>query len=251
MSILPITYPTERWKALAEDARHLRNELIRLTEKRVIWTAHNQSLESISIKDSTSIVHHWLRSNYTESMIVGFRRILDRTKGTRSLIKLLDRISQDCQEFTFARYLSLYSITAEEHHVELAAADFSLFSGDGKTIDRSLVEADINRLRSDSKELIEYANSRITHWRPDQPQQAVLKLTYDQLHKAFDDVGAVLNKYHLLLTASQGTYEPAMPFGYEKAFARMVKGSGKKLESRIVLRDESSAPQSPDPNAAE
>src|SRR5690349_23461600 len=97
-------FPSERWAAIAEDANRLKEELIRLIGKRVIWRAHNDSLRGQDVQDSTSVVHEWLRENYFDSMIVGLRRVLDQTGGVLSLPKLLARIALAPQEFTFERF---------------------------------------------------------------------------------------------------------------------------------------------------
>ena len=225
----PKKYPTEKWAALAEDAGHIKDELIHLVGKRVIWMAHNESLKGLSIDDATSIVHDWLRSNYRDSMIVGLRRILDDTRGVKSLVKLLEKTSKNSHEFTFERFAALYTNDLGEFGLELATRDFSHYSKGGKQIDRKLIEADIKRLKTDFKRIIDFANKWVTHSHQNRPDPAIPLPTYDDLHKAFDDVGEVMNKYLVLLTASQSGYEPQMPFGYEKVFKRMVRGSGKKL----------------------
>src|SRR5687768_2031682 len=77
--------------------------------KRLIHRAHMEALQGRRFLDGTGIVHWWMKDNYAESMLIGLRRILDTTKGSFSLVRLLRKLMRSHALFTFEGYLEHWS----------------------------------------------------------------------------------------------------------------------------------------------
>lgn len=217
------SYPTQQWAEWARDIEGIKDELVWLMGKRTIWKAHNESLRGTTIPDSTVIVHDWLRENYLDSMLMGLRRILDGTKGTKSLLKLLEELRGQTALLSYDRFRTLWR--DGEFGDSAAAKAYQQFSKNGRSFDPSTVEADIRRLNTDYAKIIDYVNTNVAHRKADPAQGSEnATITYRDLHSAFDEVGGIINRYLLLLTASTVLeFEPVMPPGFEEAFDRMIK----------------------------
>jgi len=103
-------YPMQQWAEWALDIESIKDELVWLMGKRTIWKAHNESLRGTTITDATAIVHDWLRENYADSMLMGLRRILDGTKGTKSLLKLLEELHDTTASIYFVPDIFLFDM---------------------------------------------------------------------------------------------------------------------------------------------
>jgi len=87
------------------DFDSIKSSLMDLGMKRMLHRAHVKELQGREIEDGTSIVHRWMQENYAHSMLIGLRRILDDSKGSFSLVKLLNKLEKHHALFTCERYL--------------------------------------------------------------------------------------------------------------------------------------------------
>jgi len=216
-------YPMQQWAEWALDIESIKDELVWLMGKRTIWKAHNESLRGTTITDATAIVHDWLRENYADSMLMGLRRILDGTKGTKSLLKLLEELRGQTSLLSYDRFRTL--CRDGEFGDTVAAKAYRQFSKDGRSFDPSIIEADILRLKNDPSKIIDYVNTNVAHRTADPRKGSEnTTITYRDLHAAFGEVAGIINRYLLLLTASTVLeFDPVMPPGFEETFDRMLK----------------------------
>lgn len=193
--------------------------------KRAIHRAHVEKLQDRQIEDGTSIVHRWMQQNYAESMLIGLRRILDKRRGSVSLLKLLEELEKNHVFFTCERYLQLWSNGLPGGNDLYPRALYAIFSRDGRTIDRKRIRADIETLLTDYKSVQQYINSVVAHQSvSDSNATTVLTaITWEDLDNLFDEVTTLFNKYYRLVKPGVDVdFAPVLPAGFQRAFERMV-----------------------------
>jgi hypothetical protein len=196
--------------------------------KRVIHRAHVKKLESRQIEDGTGIVHRWLQENYADSMLIGLRRILDDSKGTYSLIKLLRKLENHRASFAWEHYLRLWPDAQPPADDVYPRALYATFSRDGLTIDRQRIRADATKLLTDHKRIREYINTAVAHQSAADANATtpVTSITWEDLDRLFDEVAALFNKYYgLIRPGVHVDFAPVLPSGLERAFERMLEKS--------------------------
>lgn len=207
------------------DFESIRSSLMYLGTKRAIHRAHVEKLQGRQIEDGTSIVHRWMQQNYAESMLIGLRRILDKRRGSVSLLKLLEELEKNHALFTCERYLQLWSNGRPGGNDLYPRALYAIFSRDGRTIDRKRIRADVETLLTDYKSVQQYINSVVAHQSvSDSNATTVLTaITWEDLDNLFDEVTDLFNKYYgLVKPGVHVDFAPVLPAGFQRAFERMV-----------------------------
>jgi hypothetical protein len=163
---------------------------------------------------------------------------------------LLEQLDRHASLLTFDRYLGLWSFSLDEFKKQQARRAYAQFSKDSRNLDRSVVQAKKERLERDHRQILDYINNNVAHLGGD-VGRATPEPTYKQMHDAFDDVAAVLNSCLLLLTASTvADFEPILPLGFERAFARMLNPKC-DAERQVCSRLPTASAALPLPAAAE
>jgi len=207
------------------DFESIRSSLMYLGMKRVIHRAHVEKLQDRQIEDGTSIVHRWMQQNYAESMLIGLRRILDKRKGSFSLIKLLEKLDKNHALFTYERYLQLWSNGQPEVDDLWLGKLYAIFSRDGCTIDRKQIQTDINKVLKDYGSVQQYINTVVAHQSVSDSSATTVfpAITWEDLDNLFDEVTALFNKYYALVKPGVHVdFAPVLPAGFQRAFERMV-----------------------------
>ncbi|PIR37804.1 MAG: hypothetical protein COV34_02960 [Candidatus Zambryskibacteria bacterium CG10_big_fil_rev_8_21_14_0_10_42_12] len=193
-------YPTSDWAKWAESISILKTDFVSLMTKREIWRALKNAYEKNSnyqIKQEAHQIIDWINRNYVDSMLIGLRRIIDTSKDTVSLIKLLEEISKNPTVITFDRYQTLWTSGSEQVNRMRATEVFKRFSKDNRNLDVNIIKNDIRELKESNERFINIVNHHIAHKGKDADNPP---LTYEELHAAFDKIAGILNEYHALLT---------------------------------------------------
>jgi len=157
----------------------------------------------------------WLAENYVDSALMLLRRELDKQHGTDNLRNLLFDIADHPSILTRARYRAMWPSSS----CNLADKGFTKFplirpseNPDEDHIDPNGVREDLNTLLDAAEALRTYAECTRAHRTPEQAIDTT-KLTFRNLHATIRDVRNVVNRYHVLLTASSIVeWEPIAQF---------------------------------------
>jgi hypothetical protein len=199
-----------------------------LGTKRVIHRAHVKTLHNRQIEDGTSIVHRWMQQNYAESMLIGLRRIVDKRKGSLSLLKLLEKLEKNHALFTYERCVQLWSDGQPVVNDLRLRALYAIFSRDGRTIDREQIRADVKKLLTDYRSVWQYINTVVAHQSVSDSNATTVfpAITWENLDNLFDEVTALFNKYYALVEPGMHVdFVRVLPAGFQRAFERMLASS--------------------------
>jgi hypothetical protein len=206
----------------------IRRSLAEMGAKRLVHKAYLERLHDRQIEEGTEIVHQWMQENYADSMLIGLRRILDGSRGSFSLVKLLGKIEQNRAHFTIDRYVRLCASQQARIDGWYAEAMYARFSSDHRTLDRRLIQADVKALLASGSAVLRYTNTFVAHSRDRRRDTttADLEITLKDLDKLFDEVTALFNKYYgLVRPGVHVDFAPVLPSGFQRAFERMLDGS--------------------------
>jgi hypothetical protein len=199
--------------------------------KRVLHRAHQESLQRHQIRAGTAIVHRWLLDNYADSVLMALRRLLDRSRGSFSLVKLLEEVAQQHSLLTFDRYRELLGELGEGKDALFPKMLWSRFSADGRTLDRRRIHADIERLRTDHQTVLEFIDTVVAHRQnpsaTDLSEGLSKEIDWPDLDRLFDDVTTLFNQYYSLVNPGVHVdFAPVLPAGYQRAFDLMMAHDG-------------------------
>lgn len=195
--------------------------------KRVIHRAHLEVWSRHEVKDGTGVVHRWMEDNYADSMLMGLRRVLDKSRQSFSLIKLLEDIARKHSLLTSDRYVELWRLRQEANDDSFPRMLYTRFSSDGRSLATSRIRDDIDRLRGDHDDLLKFIDSVVAHRedanRKDPSSGPSPEVTWADLDRLFEDVAALFNKYYDLVNPGVHVdFTPVLPAGFERALVRMV-----------------------------
>ena len=216
---------TTKVSAVSASFESLRTSLVELGAKRLIHRAHLKALQRSEINDGTGIVHRWMQENYADSMLIGLRRILDNTKGSFSLIRLLRYVQSNGDFHTVDNFIQ---VCTSQHGYDdwYARALYARYSSDGCTLDRQRIEDDIKTVLAGSDGVLRYVNTVVAHQAANAnsttPSTAI---TWEDLDRLFDKITGLFNKYYdLVKPGVHIDFDPVLPAGFHRAFDRMVDG---------------------------
>lgn len=146
-----------------------------------------------------------IRSHYTTTL-AGIRRQLKTSKGEVSLLKLLEKLSENHRLITVQWYAhewlkesSLIGSNSDpyiERFVEnIPIAEFEGNFGKAGFLDKQIVEEDIRQLKAATKNIETYVDRRISHWDKKKPP----KISEMEYLDSLDIINSITRKYILLL----------------------------------------------------
>lgn len=155
---------------------------------------------------------------YASSQAAALRRLVDRRRGTISLIRLLDEIKRNPAVMDRERHIGLWGddrfFQAEGHR----NYDRFVSEANPDRIDADAVAADIDGVNAVVERVERYVNDHVAHRAAEQTTDIP---TFAELHEAIDVIGAVVQKYASLLKAEiLAELEPVIQYDWLAPFRR-------------------------------
>jgi hypothetical protein len=215
-------FPNPKWAAWSESFESVRNDLRLLGMKLVIHEAHLEAWNRAPVNDGTALVHRWMADNYADSMLMGLRRVVDGSRRSFSLIKLLEDIARESSLLTADRYLELWRHRHGSGDELFPRMLYGQFSSDNRRLDAARVRADIRRLRDKHAKILRFVDSVVAHRESSErsAKTPAPNLSWADLNMLFQDV----TYYSLVNPGVHTDFMPVLPAGFNQAFARMVSG---------------------------
>jgi hypothetical protein len=139
----------------------------------------------------------YLTATYGVTQVAAVRRQADPGKRSVCLHRLLGEISTKPQRLTREWFFANYEPELEEP----AAAGWELFAGQvGQYLDPRLVQADLRDLTTAAKRAKDWADERVAHTGRESAERTP---TFGELDRAIDTIGALFQRYNLLLRGSE------------------------------------------------
>lgn len=212
--------PDERIAEWVQQIDGITEEVYTLHLYRALWRELAEITRAAELPPSAffDALNTW----YPAIQGVAVRRQLDRSAGTRSLVRLLQSIERHRGMMTRDRHVALWVGHNPAPGIDIGDgrtwnpfldeghANFDRFSGarDRDTISAEVIRADINRLQASGATVTVYANDAIAH---SALSPRDIRPTYEDLNDAIDTVAELVNKYTSFLKAStNATFVPAI-----------------------------------------
>lgn len=185
------------------------DDVVALHFRRQIWRGINgMATATPGVGDYPSAFWDYNRDCYVVTQAIGIRRLADMSRGVISLAKLIDEMktAAKASRFTRATFLSQWGVS-DDLLARRAEEGWRLFAGGGEHFDSRLADADLEILRGDSENIKDYVDQYVAH-RAERPKLTDVP-TFEDLHRAIDDLGDMFKKYSQVLKAAHwATLEP-------------------------------------------
>jgi len=157
--------------------------------------------------DKRSMFFGFFINVYVDSVVMGIRRQLKaKQDGSISLAKLLTEIAENPELITRSDYYELFDKPVFLPEVINMMEGFNQFAEPTSDyIDSELVKRDLQSLKEICAAAEEYADRRIAHWDRKAPS---LDLTLEDIFKALDSLGGMVQRYYVLFFAASLKIEP-------------------------------------------
>lgn len=183
------------------------------------------------LRETPNIFWWWLNYAYVTVMVMGLRRLGDRSTEVISLYRLLDDIRNHPKILSRERYLRFYERLWSQPNVasdvflqqvvkaaviQKAEEVFDASGGHGKShIDPKAVEEDLKRLDEAIKKVCELADKRLAHYDRKPPQRLP---THKDINECLDLIGEMLRKYYRLIKGSDIDPMPTIAYDWTAIF---------------------------------
>lgn len=157
----------------------------------------------------------YLQDTYAATQAVAVRRQAETSSRVRSLGRLLFEVSEDARRFTRSLFVEEIWDDAGDWMADKTFDEH--FAGDiGDHLDPAIPRTDLDALTSTARALKTFVDEHVAH---SDAKPAHGLPTFDDLNAAIDQIGHLLRKYTLLLTAA-GLIElvPVIQHDWEAVF---------------------------------
>jgi hypothetical protein len=203
--------PDERVSGWVVQLERITQQIYSLHHYRALWRRLAEITQATNLP--FSVFFDALPIWYVHTQGVGVRRQLDTTKGTVSLLRLLEDIERHPGTMTRQRHVALWvgddpqPVINEADgwswtpFLDEAHANFDRFSGgrERDVISKEVIRSDIEAIKSAGRLVTDYVNDAVAHTTL-RPERQVP--TYADLNEAIDKLAELVNKYTSYLKAS-------------------------------------------------
>jgi hypothetical protein len=161
-----------------------------------------------------SLFFDFLRDTYATNQAAAIRRQAERSSRVVSLGRLLREIEAGHERLTRQRFVGAWPREDQPRGHETFTKHFAGTIGDH--LDSEIVAADISRLETDAKKVVDHVDQYVAHTE----EKPVAELaTFEELNAAIVVIGELFRRYALLLTGdSYATLVPVPQDNWEAIF---------------------------------
>lgn len=195
-----------KWRSWIEN--DIRNDVIDMNFKRLIWREVNQMMRDNSeVGDLPSAFWDFHHDNYAVALASAVRRQADTNAGTSALARLIKEMRDKADLLTREYFVGLWDQTSERE-VRQANEAFDRLAGMGADhFDPEGARRDLQALQVAARKVRLYVDQHVAH---DQAEPTAALPTFEELHAAVDTIGEMFIRYTSVLTAGQ--YVALEPF---------------------------------------
>ena len=185
----------EFWKKWFEE---IWDEAINLRHLQNVYKTIMDMIINNNALYETGIFIGYFRKVYAETVCIGVRRLCDKSKKTKSFLKLLKDMRQHPGIITRDYYVNLYE--DEDMRSEFASSDFDDLVGKGRShLSKKAILKDINLLQNKTSLIISFVNNYIAHRKWDELSKMP---SYKDLDDSLDVIEHLICRYSQLLKAT-------------------------------------------------
>jgi len=169
----------------------------------------NIIIQNKEIESEGVLFHNWVIDNYVTFVAMAIRRQVennDRHQDVISLAKLIGDISKHSEKLSRKWYISLYTKEPSDYWKCVADESFTNLAGNGSYFDSQIAIRDLAKLSDASKKITNLATLSIAHY----TEKSLPILTFDEVNCCIDIFRELMQKYILLLTASDNAIVPVI-----------------------------------------
>ncbi len=187
----------------------IRGEIIKLFfMNHIFWEIQGVIRDNPKLEGQKNYFYEWAGDAFVYSSAMFVRRQVDKTKGTISFSKLLEKIARNSKTLNRSDFVSravsqTFSQTYPHGNLRIEADRiFDELVGIGKEhLEKSLIQEDLKQLVEKSKKFETFANHFVAHH--SQNEMPTDKPTFSDLDDCIKLMITLLEKYYLLITGDR------------------------------------------------
>jgi AbiU2 len=157
----------------------------------------------------------FVRRSHAVAALLAIRRHLDADRGSMSMLRLLSQLSACADQFTYDFYLVQFPEKPGQN-VPWQRFTYRIFSKNGTTFDKTIVDEDILQTRRVASNITEMVTRTLSHLDKRGHDQVV---TYVELREVIDYFNRLVCKYHGLITSEgYGDLKTSILFPWKRIF---------------------------------
>lgn len=212
----------KKWQTWCENFDAAGRDIQTLFHNRHVWI----SIEDMWMRSGieiqlNTIVQNWFVRLYVNTQCTGIRRECDYDGRTSSLVRCLQRLTENPRMANRARFeahvMSNADIADEFKESRKRGFDYFALTPETGCLDQDRIEADIAKLHTAAETTRYYTNKIIAHR---EPTTEKITLSWTDLDRALNTVGEVFKKYYRLRNSGTilGAITIDLPLGWETPF---------------------------------
>lgn len=191
-----------RMRKLNDWFEHVLNEIVYLYVSRQIYKETLRIVqENLNLQDANQLFLNWVAYNYTASILLKVRILVDHHRGTKSFVLLLEELKKNPTEIFPKENWQAWVLGGVHTGMDLDS-EFDYDSTKNQESDpATILQSDIDTLKNTAKNLIEYVEQRLAHYDIN-ARNTVKNFSGENLEKEMppvvDLLVDLLQKYHRL-----------------------------------------------------
>jgi hypothetical protein len=173
----------------------IHQDLSSLAINRMAWRAMNAVWRDRPEPLPGSFLFTYFAYTYIHTQAAGIRRLVDRSKDTHSLYRLLDDIARYPDKINVEFLVGRFDRGSQW----VGHRQFAELSADGDQLDRAIPLADRDELTIAASSVRNWVHKHVAHLTLDEAQPVP---TFDELDTALDVAGRLLTKWLAVLTGA-------------------------------------------------
>ena len=193
----------KKWNRWFDD---IYEEVVRLVERQQIFGEVQGIIKANPEIQKPNAFYRFLESTYADANIMGVRRQIRPHKDSFSFVGLLEDIIENPSVLSRKRFVKLYKANMQSIANRIFDERFSI--GYPNHIDPTIVQQDLDELKTHGDKVEAFADKRLAHWDKKQP----VIPTFGELDACIDCLKELTIKYLLLFRAEDLTNCFVPPF---------------------------------------
>jgi hypothetical protein len=213
VALLNTTHQYRKYNTFKKWFHVIKNETTGLVIYRHVYKEVRAMIDSNPALQIPSSFYDWMHQGYTQVMVMGVSRLIDRRHDSVSFVRLMEEVEQFPEVLSRRRFVGLYP----RHMRFMGDRDFNQFAPhNGQHVKASIIRRDRRRLIRAGLQIRKFRHKHIAH----RADRSLRRLpTFQELNHCVDLLEQLLKKYTLLIEAiAMMDVLPTWQYDWKKVF---------------------------------
>jgi len=202
-TVMHMKHRKQKWKRWLK--KDLRPEIRYLMTLKIVYKKMTEVFTDSQKYPEKTYIYWYIAQVHSASIVAGIYRLIDKRGDVVSLYRLLTEVKNNPELVSRCAYTRLPARYPNHTRNYLNKnglnKEFTQMAGNGKYINRSIVDRDIKQIDNISDRVGKFRHKFIGHHADNQRHYRVMP-TFKQAHDCVDELERIFNKYYQLITGT-------------------------------------------------